>query len=243
MNPFPEHALLFLSAAFAAEIIESVIGFGSALLLVPLAALFLPVPEAIVLSGLFHLFGSLSRSVLSMRFIRWPTVVRFGLPAAIAAPIGAFLLPAFDASDLQLILGITLLLYAVFSLFHHRIRFETSSVLMSVAGAVSGFVAGLLGTTGLIQAAVLSALSVKNRTYLATVAAVALVTDVPRVMVYHITGQLNTTGWFTVSLLTVAIAGAILGGRIVKRVTGRAERRSIFVALLLAGVYFIITKM
>ena len=48
--------LIFLAAAFLAEIVATVAGFGSSTILVPIATAFFDIKTAIALVGLFHLF-------------------------------------------------------------------------------------------------------------------------------------------------------------------------------------------
>ena len=242
MDLLPYQLFLFFATAFFAEVIDSVIGFGSMLLLVPLTSLFLPISEAVVLSGLFHLFGSLARTTIYARYVDRTVLVRFGLPAALAAPVGAILLPTIDASILRMILGLILIFYAVFSLLHHRMHLHKRPLTLTLSGAFSGFITGLLGTTGLIQGAVLTSLALTNRTYLATIAGIALVIDISRVFVYQSIGLLNVTGNYVAALLFVAILGAVMGKRIVHDIDKRTEKRIIFIALMLAGSYFLFTK-
>lgn len=239
MDLTQQQVILFLGAAFFAEVIDSVIGFGSMLMLVPVASLFLPVPNAIVLAGLFHLFGSLSRTLLSITSVNKKIFLRFGIPAIIASPLGALLLPRIDSSHLQYLLGILLIFYAIFSLIHTRIRFHTLPVLFSFTGGLSGFFAGLLGTTGVTQSAVLTSLGLKNHVYLATGAAIALGIDISRVVVYRATGLLTMSFGYSIALLSVALIGALMGKRVIRRIRKRTETRIIFASLLAAGLYFI----
>ncbi len=52
---------LFYLAAFAAEVLGTVAGFGSSTLFLPLALFFVDFPTALILVALFHVFGNLGR--------------------------------------------------------------------------------------------------------------------------------------------------------------------------------------
>ena len=52
---------LFLISAFLVAIVATVVGFGSATMLTPLAAIFFDIKEAIVLVAFFHFFANVSR--------------------------------------------------------------------------------------------------------------------------------------------------------------------------------------
>ena len=67
-------------------------GFGIGTLLMPAFALFLPVPVAVAATAVVHFANNLFKLVLVGRKADWTVVVRFGLPAAAAAIVGATLL-------------------------------------------------------------------------------------------------------------------------------------------------------
>ena len=70
-------------------------GFGLGTVLMPVFALFFPVPVAIAATAVVHLANNLFKAVLIGRRTDWAVVLRFGIPAAIAAIAGASLLTAF----------------------------------------------------------------------------------------------------------------------------------------------------
>ncbi|HEU5323274.1 MAG TPA: TSUP family transporter, partial [Methylomirabilota bacterium] len=81
-------------------------GFGLGTVLTPTFALFFPVPVAVAATALVHLANNGFKLFLLGRYADWRIVVRFGVPAAIAAFAGASLLslvarlPALIAYDL-----------------------------------------------------------------------------------------------------------------------------------------------
>ena len=67
-------------------------GFGLGTLLMPAFALFLPVPVAVAATAVVHLANNLFKLALVGRKADWTVVVRFALPAAVGAIVGAILL-------------------------------------------------------------------------------------------------------------------------------------------------------
>src|SRR3546814_10095034 len=67
-------------------------GFGLGTILLPVFALFLPVPLAVAATGVVHLLNNLFKGGLLGRLADWRTVLKFGLPAIPAAVAGAWLL-------------------------------------------------------------------------------------------------------------------------------------------------------
>ena len=66
-------------------------GFGLGTLLMPVFALFFPVSVAVAATAVVHLLNNLFKVVLVGRRADWTVVARFGLPAALAAFVGAAL--------------------------------------------------------------------------------------------------------------------------------------------------------
>lgn len=72
-------------------------GFGLGTILMPVFALFFPVPLALAATAVVHLANNLFKLGLMARRADWRVVLRFGAPAAFAAFAGAGLLSLFHA--------------------------------------------------------------------------------------------------------------------------------------------------
>lgn len=71
-------------------------GFGLGTILMPVFALFFPVPLAIAATAIVHFANNVFKFGLMAKQADWRVVARFGLPAAGAAIAGASLLTWFD---------------------------------------------------------------------------------------------------------------------------------------------------
>ncbi|MCO6428215.1 MAG: TSUP family transporter [Nitrosomonas communis] len=71
-------------------------GFGLGTILMPVFALFFPVPLAIAATAVVHFANNIFKLGLLAKQADWQTVVRFSTPAAITAIAGASLLNLFD---------------------------------------------------------------------------------------------------------------------------------------------------
>src|SRR5687767_9924140 len=72
-------------------------GFGLGTVLMPVFALFFPVPLAIAATAVVHFVNNIFKFGLMAKKADWRVVLRFSLPAAIAAMAGASLLNLFDS--------------------------------------------------------------------------------------------------------------------------------------------------
>ncbi len=85
----PELDLLFLALLFFAEVLGTIGGFGSSMLVMPLAGSFLPFDQALGLTAVFHVFSNAAKIILfrqgvDRRLLVWlgvPAVILFGVPA------------------------------------------------------------------------------------------------------------------------------------------------------------------
>ena len=79
-------------AAFLASVLTFFSGFGLGTILLPVFAIFFPVDLAIALTGVVHFANNLFKITLVGKKTDWQVLLRFGIPAIIAAFAGAWLL-------------------------------------------------------------------------------------------------------------------------------------------------------
>lgn len=87
---------LIAFAALVGSTLTLFSGFGLGTMMTPVFALFFPVPLAIAATAVVHLASNLFKLGLLARAADWRVVLRFGLPAALAALVGAAALGAVD---------------------------------------------------------------------------------------------------------------------------------------------------
>ena len=78
-------------------------GFGLGTLLLPVFAIYYPLPIAIGLTACVHLLNNLFKLSLVYKSINWGLVVKFGLPSTIAAFVGAYFLKQLSSVNLQVV--------------------------------------------------------------------------------------------------------------------------------------------
>ena len=229
----PSSWIIFLLAAFGAEIVGTMAGFGAATILTPVAALFMDVKCAIALVAIFHLFGNASRLVFFGRRIDWKIWLRFGLTGVVCSLAGAAVAVRLPSAIIELSFGIFLLAYVAGSLSSMRLRLRKSSATLMGGGIFSGFIAGFIGTGGAIRSACLMVFDLPKEAYIGTSAAIALVVDATRVPVY-LMKQFIPQRMFPliVSLLFAAFLGSWVGQRLIRHVSAEVFRRFVTVMLL-----------
>jgi uncharacterized membrane protein YfcA len=234
----PSAHIAFFTAGFVAEIVATMAGFGSSTLLMPVAILFFDFPTALLLVGIFHIAGSASRAAFFRNGLSRPILLAFGLPSLAFTILGAFLVRSTPEPVLKGSLGLFLVVYAAISLWL-GLRLRPTVPAMAAGGAVSGLLAGLIGTGGALRGAFLSAFQLPRDQYLANAAAIALAVDLARLPVYFGQGFSKAVPWTYYPLLIgIAWAGAFVGRQLVTRVPQERFRQVVFALLLVVGLYF-----
>jgi uncharacterized membrane protein YfcA len=238
----PTAWLLLLCCAFGAEVIGTMAGFGAATILTPVATLFMDVKTAIAVVACFHLFGNASRLAFFGRHVQWRTGALFGLSGVACSFIGAAVTARLSSALVALLLGAFLLAYVALSLWaSDRLRWPRRPATLLAAGAVSGLIAGLIGTGGAIRAACLLAFGLPPAAYVGTSAAIALAVDAIRLPVY-LAERLIPSALVPVvgSLIPTALAGAWVGRRLIHRLSTIMFRRVVLAMLTVIGAKLIL---
>ncbi len=229
--------LPFVAAAFGAEVIGTMAGFGAATILTPVAAAFLDIKSSIALVAAFHLFGNLSRLFFFGRQADWRVWAAFGVPGIIASLAGAVMAAWLPGVAVRAAFGGFLLVYVASECLGSRWRLPPRRGTLIAGGLASGVVAGLLGTGGAIRSACLLAFSLPKEIYIGTSAAIALCVDATRLPVYVAKGLFPSALLPLLAALTVAaFAGSWVGQHLVRRISGPAFHRFVLGMLAVMGV-------
>jgi len=138
---------------------------------------------------------------------------------------------------LKFLLGIFLIAFVLFSWKNPKFKIKQTATNSAIGGAVSGFVAGLIGTGGAIRAAVLNAFQLKKEVYISTAATIALAVDLTRIPIYFASGFLSEKFFADIFILIfVAIAGSFVGRKIVEKIPQKEFRGFVLAALALFGL-------
>ncbi len=252
--------LVVCATAFFAAGMTLFSGFGLGTLLLPVLALFFPVEIAVAGTAAVHLLNNLFKLSLVGRDADRSVVLRFGVPAAVAAVGGAFVLTYLadlpvihdyelgsrtaQITPLELVIAALILVFAWMDLSPRAGRLGFDRRWIPLGGVFSGFFGGLSGHQGAMRSAFLINAGLSKEAFIGTSAACAVLVDVSRLLVY---GSSFFGRHFAVIAeeggLSVLIAGALsafagswVGARLVKKVTLVAVQRVVGALLLLFAI-------
>ena len=230
-------------AALLASALTLFSGFGLGTVLTPVFVLFFPVPLAVAATAIVHFANNLFKFGLLARQADWGVVIRFGLPAAVAALVGALLLNHFDRMAplwvyqwgattheitlLKVIMGLLMISFALLELWPRFQALAFPARYLPLGGLLSGFFGGLSGNQGPFRAAFLIKLGLSKEAFIATGVVLAIIVDMSRLLVYgsgfladHFSRSQELVLPVAVGTLC-AFAGVMLGTRLLKKVTLR----------------------
>jgi hypothetical protein len=230
---------------FLAFVVESAVGFGSALVAVSLGAQFVGPKE------LFPLFQPLSLALSAILVARaWAHVnfrylLRDVLPAmAPGVVVGMVLFRLGEAHLLLLGVGVAIAVLAAFELRRTLRGQDPTPLSPAVARVVlfgAGIIHGLFGTSGPPVVWVSSRILVDKTAFRATLALLWLVLSVALIGGYVADGSLNATTLRGTALLAPPLVlGFIVGNALHHRVPQRAFRLGVCVLLVVAGSVLVV---
>ncbi len=251
--------LIICISALVASGLTFFSGFGLGTILTPVFSLFFPVSTAIAMTAVVHLANNLFKIGLVGRDAHWPTVLRFGLPAAVAAIVGASLLSTVavmapwygygflgrthEITPVKALIGLVITIFALLELSPAFVRLAFPSKWLTVGGLVSGFFGGLSGNQGALRSAFLIKAGLSKESYVGTGAVCAVVVDTVRIAVYGLalqahwaTAQNGQAGQTVLAATISAFLGAYFGKRLLKKVTLRNVELTVAAMMMAIGL-------
>jgi uncharacterized protein len=246
------HYLIICLCAFLASGLTLFSGFGLGTLLLPVMAVFFPIDAAIALTAVVHCLNNLFKFALLGRHADKGTVLRFGLPAILAALLGAelllwlshlqplltyqFLGLHLQVLPVKLMVACLMVLFALVELLPRLAQISVAQKYLPLGGLLSGFFGGLSGHQGALRSVFLLKAGLSKETFIATGVVISLLVDIPRIAVYSANLAILQAGdgLLLAAAVLAAFSGAFLGKRLLRQVTLRGIQ--LLVALMLLGI-------
>ncbi len=137
-----------VAVLFAATIVRSALGFGEALLAVPLLAFVLPVDVAAPVAVLVSITVAAVVLVRDWRHVELKSAVRLIAFTVLGVPVGLFALRTIPAPIVKNTLGVVVAGFALFSLWRHRPVRLADDRLAWLFGVSAGVLGGAYGMNG-----------------------------------------------------------------------------------------------
>lgn len=208
-------------SAVAAGVIQSVTGFGSAILLMLAAPFFFDMVSAAAVSSSISMGLGISLALRFRRHIQWELCALPALVYALCSVTAIRMVRGIDLDALTLAFGGFLMALSVyFFLFAPHISFPPNRKSGCLCAAVSGLTSGLFGIGGPLMAVYFVSASRDKESYIANIQCLFALTNIVS-FVTRVTSGIYTPRLIPVTLL--GLAGILLGQRLGLRILARME--------------------
>jgi len=243
---------LSLITIFFSSMVYGVIGFGDALILIPLIRPLIGLENAIILVNLWGILTALLNYIKYRKLLDKGYFIRFlslGIPATI---LGVFLFIEIRVEWIELIFGAFILGYSALKLYQYfkkkdKIEFEerlnSTSPLILAGGFSYGLLAALISAAGPLNVAMLEKTGHYRENFIGNFAAIGLSLSIARTPFYFITGI------FPYELLILFLLGfpiIFLGTKFGQRLTPKIPIKTfqvlVFCFLIVIGLISIVTS-
>lgn len=247
--------ILISVVAFLVAILTFFSGFGLGTILTPVFMIFFPVDVAIALTGIVHFLNNIFKLILVGKKADKQVVLRFGIPAVIAAFVGAWLLlqitdlkplfgytigeRLFEVSPVKFIIAVLLIIFALIELIPYFNKLQFGKDKLPIGGALSGFFGGLSGNQGALRTAFLIKTGLSKEAFIATATVVSTFVDFTRLSVYatrFAASGLHENIILVICATMAAITGAFIGNRLLKKVTLKFIQKLVALMLILVSI-------
>jgi uncharacterized membrane protein YfcA len=231
------------TVSFLASCLTLYSGFGLGTLLLPAFALFFPLEVAVAATAVVHGANNVFKIAAVGRKADVSVVLRFGIPAILAAIAGAALL-GFVAhlapiaswhlgpceavvTPVKLTIAVLMAVFALFELLPRLRHLQFDRKYLVIGGLLSGFFGGISGHQGALRAAFLIKLGLSPGAYVGTNAVIGFLVDAVRILTYFAAFAIATDGAGLTSAeipiiatgILAALAGVIVGMRYLQKMT------------------------
>jgi uncharacterized membrane protein YfcA len=231
-----------LGVVFLATLIRSTVGFGEALVAVPLLAFRIPIAVAAPLAVLVSVLIAGVIVVQDWRHIEVRSAAGLVVASLFGIPLGVYLLTRVDDRVVRTILGALIASFSIYSLAaSSRLRLENDHPgWLAVAGFISGILGGAYGMNGPPLAIYGALRRWPPRQFRATLQGYFLPASLAGLLAYAAAGLWipSITRYFLFSIPCIG-AGVFIGRALNHRLHGDGFFRVVYAGLIVIGAVLI----
>ena len=244
----PYYILLFVTIS---SFVYGLIGFGDALILMPIITPIIGITPAAMLTNFWGLFPSTVNLIQYRKHIDWKFVWKVLLSATPGAIIGALLIDYIPPRILEIILGSFIVIFSLIKLYIYLVKKKTAEseetqqtrkfpeVLIYLGGFSNGFLASVISAAGPINVALLESTGHHRESLIANFAAILIPLTVVRVALYFITGVFPLELWLVFLLaIPIILVFTKLGHLLTPKIPVKTFQIIVLIFLLVVGIMF-----
>lgn len=231
----PAELFFSIVVIFTAYTIKGLSGFGSGLVAIPLLAFLLPITMIVPLLGLLSYSGTVMQSMHLRKQVAWRDMLPLIPFSLIGISIAVWLLINVNEIILIRVLGIFVLIYALYSLLPLH-DFKGGRKWAIIAGSLGGMVGALFGTGGPFYVVYLKLRQLSKGQFRATIAMIFLVDGGARILGYAMSGLYTMQVlWMLLVLFPVLFLGMYVGHHLHLKIEQKRFNQVISLLLMVSG--------
>lgn len=233
--------IVFLLIAFFASFASAIFGFGSALLVLALGSLVLPVKVTIALATVLFTASTITKSFLFRNHINWNVVGVMSVACIPFTYMGAQLLSVAPANFVKPMLGMMVLSYLGLTASKRLPSINIGISGLIAGSALYGFVSGFLGSGNAVKVILFREMKITKEGFVGAMAATGVLSNIVKLTAYLRAGLLAVDmAWTAFALVVIAITVAILGRAFLSKLSPQKFHIGVQVLLGIAAIALLI---
>jgi len=230
-------------AIVAGAFVQATLGFGIALVAVPVLVLTMPPTLVTPMMVILGLLNNLVVLAATWRHVRWRLLLPLVAAGLAGLPLGVLLLKFVDPEPLKLGVGVLTMLLAVVLLTGWNVRIRRELAGSLAVGAVGGVLHSSVFLSGPPVVLFLANQGVDKSIFRANIIAFFTLMNVSTILLFcgcalMTPRVVELAAWYTLPLIAGSLGGVWLG----RRINQRLFTRAVLVLVGLVGVMLVVTN-
>lgn len=226
-----------LIVGVAAGALSGVIGTGASIVLLPILVYQFGPKEAVPIMAIAALMSNIGKVLAWWREIDRRAFAAYTVTGTPAAVLGAHTFVALPGHAIDIALGVFFLVMIPFRRWLRSQAFHIGLVHLAVAGALIGFVTGIVLSTGPLSVPVFGAYGLVKGAFLSTEASSSMILMIAKIATFRELGALPWPSALRGLVIgSSVLAGAFVGKALVQRMNVKTFEVLLDAMLLLSGV-------
>ncbi len=236
--------ILLLIICIIGSAIQSSIGFGFAMLAIPLFSLVLPIKYSILILAVSAMVLSVHILIKIRLKVKWKLVLPVIVYIFIGQYIGTRLLFSLDIIILKNILGIILIIISIFMYFgFNKIKIRINTPKTIFFGSLSGLLGGMLGISGPPLVIYYFSVLDNKEEYQSSMQATLLSICIFTLVLHGYYGNISSDVLpFSLFGITGVFIGSSIGLFIFRRLKKESLNKPVYAFIFLMGVWMIVER-
>ena len=229
--------VFILLIAFLAGCLSGIVGTGASIVLLPILTFQFGAQQAVPIMAIASFLANFAKVLSWWREVDWRSFVAFSVAAFPGAALGARTLLIMPAGYAEAALGVFFLVLIPWRHWVHRRDIRLPIWALVIAGALVGFVTGIVLSTGPLSVATFAAFGLTKGALISTEAISSLSMNIGKIATFREFGALPLESIVIGMLIGAAtMIGAFAGKVVVTRMPAHRFEIIIDALLLISGV-------